>query len=442
MSMSGAYWGGALFGVLFSGGLAVALSLVSPLRNVDDQARLAEAPAAEITITAEPEAIVSPEVEASLPTETEAEAEVVTGTEAENETEAVAVVEAETETATIAEPAPSPAAAAPVVITEPAPAPVLVEEPAAQVETAVSPDVRPEPSVEPVRPPAPLPTPAAPSDNNDENTDVALLAPTPEQQPAPAPAPLSEAVPAPEPAPEPETTESVSALGLNTLPPYKANAILYRGDASQPLLAIVLTGVGGKDTDSSLFDDLLLMPGPLAIVIEPTADDPANIALDIRDAGFEALVGMDQNSIGDAEPATVAREAMLQSGEVIGVAVLGASLASSDIASGLVNAAEASGMAVLDATRDGGSVSYRMAAAKNLPAAATGRRFDEVSSSAMVFQSLERAAFDARRTGAFVVVADATPTVLAGLRRWMNVKANKTVSVAPLSAVIDKIARQ
>ena len=39
---------------------------------------------------------------------------------------------------------------------------------------------------------------------------------------------------------------------------------------------------------------------------------------------------------------------------------------------------------------------------------------------------------------AFVVMGRATPQVLTGLRRWMNVKADKVVNVAPISVVQKK----
>jgi polysaccharide deacetylase 2 family uncharacterized protein YibQ len=165
------------------------------------------------------------------------------------------------------------------------------------------------------------------------------------------------------------------------------------------------------------------------------------VVLDFRDAGFEAMLGLEAGMLtGDAFAA--ASQRMLGAGKVIGVAAFGDALEDTDMAQALVNAAEEQGMAILDATRDGGSVVYRLADSDNVPAASVGRRFDDQQSSALVFQSLERAAFDARRTGAFVVIAEVTPDVLTGLRRWMAVKANKSVAVAPLSTVIDKIMRQ
>ncbi|MEM7545350.1 MAG: divergent polysaccharide deacetylase family protein [Pseudomonadota bacterium] len=418
MSNHGAYWGGVLLGFVLVAALAIGLATQVGPPTDTAAARIA---AGQTAATADPQSTDDSETVAN-----------------DQVQEPEAVIAAEPETPAVAE--EDAVGAAPEVETAEAPAqPTGSNE---NVELAASPDVRPEPSVEPVVPPSPIPSPATLDDNADEETEIALATPTPESEPTPQATP--EPAIAPEPVDEPEEQSSAPVLGPNDLPPYKAYANIYRGDASQPLLAIVLTGIGVEDSagQEEVIDELLLMPGPLAIVISPDADDPPNVALDIRDAGFEALMGLNADSFKGSAPADAASQIMQRAGEVIGVAVLGADLDDSNIATGLVDAAALNGMAVLDTTRDGGSVSYRLASAKDLPAAPSGRRFDETPSSAMVFQSLERAAFDARRTGAFVVVAEATPAVMTGLRRWMNVKANKTVTVAPLSAVIEKMVRQ
>jgi len=45
------------------------------------------------------------------------------------------------------------------------------------------------------------------------------------------------------------------------------------------------------------------------------------------------------------------------------------------------------------------------------------------------------------RAGAFVVYARPDPAIMTGLRRWMSLKANRSVAVAPLSTVMRKLAR-
>ena len=45
--------------------------------------------------------------------------------------------------------------------------------------------------------------------------------------------------------------------------------------------------------DRALMDELLLLPGPLSVIVPPEANDAETMILDIRDAGFEALLGAD-----------------------------------------------------------------------------------------------------------------------------------------------------
>ena len=282
--------------------------------------------------------------------------------------------------------------------------------PTPQVTTAPASPAAPTPE------PEPSPTVASEATAPEPSSDQVALAPQPAQ---PSIADEEEAAPAPAP--------SVN----NSLPPFKANSEIYNGDRSQPLLSIVLIS---DPADRALLDELLLLPGPLSVVVPPDADDVRGMILDVRDAGFEALLGLDAARAGDA----AARVA--STNEVIGVALLGEE--AGGVADGVVPLLRDGGLALLDATADGGSAPFRAARSSGVPAAPKGRVFDDVQSSAMVFQALERAAFDARRTGAFVVIGDAHPAVLTGLRRWMNVKANKSVNVAPLSVVIDKVSRQ
>ncbi|MEL6793688.1 MAG: divergent polysaccharide deacetylase family protein, partial [Pseudomonadota bacterium] len=218
---------------------------------------------------------------------------------------------------------------------------------------------------------------------------------------------------------------------VNELPPFKANAEIYNGDRSQPLLSIVLVA---DPNNADLMDEVLLMPGPLSIVLPDATPDLANSVIDVRDAGFEALIGIDAAG-ADLETK------LADPGEVVGAALLsdgGAVNGAEDIAPLLLD----KGMGLLDASADGGAAPFRAARSLGVPSIANGRYFDDVASSAMVFQSLERAAFDARRTGAFVVMGRASPQVLTGLRRWMNVKADKAVNVAPISVVMEKAGRQ
>ena len=238
--------------------------------------------------------------------------------------------------------------------------------------------------------------------------------------------------------PEGEETAVVEVDAEGAVKPaLKAHGERFTGDRSAPLLAIVLDQVGAPGSET---DDVFLLPAPISLVIATDAPDRRELIVEARDAGFEAMHGFSRDTaLGGPD----ALEALVGAGDpVIGLATFGEGLDDPLALAALAEGLSARGMALLDLTNDGGGQGYRLARGAGLPAAPLGRRFDQTPSSAAVYQALERAAFDARRTGAFVVVARPEPAVLQGLRRWMNVKANKSVDVAPLSTVIGKISAQ
>ncbi|QIE55329.1 hypothetical protein G5B40_07585 [Pikeienuella piscinae] len=370
ISGRGAFWLGALVGLIFSVGLVAALSIMAPRSD-------------------------SPEPAAAVAPAPEAKTEIAPAPELESAQVAAA---------------PAPAASPPA---EPDTAP------APEVTNATAPTIMPEPS-----------------DNAPESAEVTELA-APAEEGAAAPADEEATVvgtpgyqkPAADPlsmTPELAETAPLVAAPAPEGPRYEVYAAPFDGDDSQPLLAILLTGVGGADAAG----DVMLLDGPVAISIAPDAADPAALAQELHSAGYEALAGRTE---------ATAAAPLDDAGPVIGVALL-------DVGSGLdvgvlLDAVAAENAALVDLTAAGGAAPYRMAHSRGLPAASEGRRIDEVANSDMVYQALERAAFDARRTGAFVAVGEASPAVIAGVRRWLSVKGGVSVEVAPLSAVIAKIRR-
>lgn len=264
-----------------------------------------------------------------------------------------------------------------------------------------------------------LSTPTTPSVSAPEETDDA---------PAPAAVPEPDATPARALAPGEPATDALIQFGE-----------LFDGDPNEPILAIVLDGVGENGPPT---DELFLLPAPLTVAIDSGVADPRSLVADARGSGFEAIAAIREFS-GASPDAIAARAAVTldRMGEVIGVSAPAGSLVDGAALDGLMTALAPRGMALVDASLDDTSSVFRTASRAELPAVAIGRRFDEVTSSAMVFQALERAAFDARRTGAYVVVGRADPSIITGLRRWINVKSGKSVKVAPLSEVVRRLKR-
>jgi polysaccharide deacetylase 2 family uncharacterized protein YibQ len=298
--------------------------------------------------------------------------------------------------------------------------------------------------------PQPIPTPEPTPQREPEPEPVPALQPEPAPEPAPVPSPEPAPAPTPEPIPttEPEVEEDTPPANAegDQAPIVKDGGALvqhgefFNGDPSEPVLAIVLIGVGA---DGAPTDDVFLLPAPLTLAIDPALVNAGDLVLYARDSGFEVLTSLTSGPSGSETDAAAAVAAQLsRMNGVIGVAALDGSLVANAAINGVLTAIESRGMVLFDATAEGGSAAFRTAKGMGLFAAPLGRAFDETPSSAMVFQSLERAAFDARRTGAFVVVGRAEPAVLTGVRRWLNVKAGKSVAVAPLSEVIRRVGNQ
>ncbi|MFV0474923.1 MAG: divergent polysaccharide deacetylase family protein, partial [Pikeienuella sp.] len=238
----------------------------------------------------------------------------------------------------------------------------------------------------------------------------------PQRTDAPPAAPTRAAAPAPESGP------AGPLLEINSTP--------FDGDLSRPLLAILLTGAGGEGAAPM---DLAPLAGRVAVGVAPEAPDPAGLAEVLRRAGHETLVEYRL----DAAPVDLVD--LSGAGPVIGVALVG--IAPGADLPALVRMLGDDGAALVDLTAIGGSSAFRAAEGRNLPAAPAGRRIDEIANAGMVYQALERAAFDARRDGAIVAVAEAGPAVIAGVRRWISVKAGVSAELVPLSAVIAKRSR-
>lgn len=368
MSNFGAYWLGALVGLIFAVALGATLSVVSPLPG-EKPMEIAAAPAQQPEPAEPSQTPESPDGDSATPESMAAE-----------DAKAVA--------------------------------------PEAEAELA------PAPSAEPA-----TPEPATPEPTVTAETE-------PEVQPTPAPAAEVEATPEPEPEaqPEAEVAEDPAApvpvpTAINAL---RDNSERYRGDESQPLLAIVLIGLGDPALN---IDEIFLLPAPLTVVVDAKADNAEGLVADARDSGFEAMVGVNETAIENID-------ALLEdAGSIIGVAMLDGETASPEAISALSEGLTSRGMGLFDASVAGGGTVYRAAQSIGMPAAPGGRRFDDNQNSEAVYQALERAAFDARRAGAFVVYARPDPAIMTGLRRWMSLKANRSVAVAPLSTVMRKIAR-
>ncbi|MFX3653882.1 MAG: divergent polysaccharide deacetylase family protein [Paracoccaceae bacterium] len=407
MSGRGAYWLGAFTGLVFSAAVGAALSIWLPQ---------AGGPAEPVDIAAAP--APEPEAADAAPDPAAAPAQPSSAAEPDPAPQA----EAAPEPGPAPEPAaPPPAAggeAPPPVSAESDPAPEAVSGPVSAVPGAPPPPADPEPaasaSAEAAEPPAA--TVGAPEEAPPAVPEPPQDAAAPVETDAVAEAPASATPPAPvaEPAPETASAEG-EATEIEPGPPgFTLNRAPFDGAADAPILVIALSGV-----DDAALEDAARLPFPVTLLLSVEGEAGARLAAAAQAAGLESVSA---SAPGDA------------AGPVIGV-VLSEPLADREAFFATLAARD---LALLDISALGGSTEFRMARAAGLQAAPLGLRIDEIANSEIVYQSLERAALEARKRGVFVAVGEANPAVLAGLRRWMSVKAGKTIALAPLSAAIDR----
>lgn len=382
-----------------------------------------------------------------------------------------------TEPAPAAAPAPRPAEAAPdsrsaALDAAPAPQPSASAAPAAPTapaapETAGAPAAAPSATA---RPEAgapglaqPLPQrgaePALPNAAPEARAEAPQPDPAEDSAAAPQPAPARTSIPQPGfaqapgirlnqlpkigdaalPGPLPGT-EPPAALAPETaaepLPALVAHAAAFQAAPEAPLLAVVLIEDG---TNPGIAPDLLAdLPFPVTIALDPAAPGAAEAARAYRAAGQEVAILAALPRGATPADLEVAWQAYLQALPEA-VAVMDAPEArlqnNRPLAEQLVLLAGEDGHGLL--TWDQGlNPAAQLASAASVPQAQVYRRLDAQQESAPVIgRYLDRAAFEADRTGAVVVTASTRPETLAALLDWA-VGQSRAVTLAPLSAVL------
>jgi len=316
--------------------------------------------------------------------------------------------------------APSPEAAA----VDPAPEPALARAPDAEPAPAPEP-AAPDPSADPsAEEPAPASTPAGPAPEPGFRQatgikvnqlprigDAVLLGPLPGAEP---PAEL---------APEP-------------LPALVAHAAAFTAAPEAPLLSIVLIDDrSGPAIAAELLADL---PFPVTIALDPAAPGAAEAARTYRAAGQEVAILAALPRGATPSDLEVSWQAFVQAlPEAVAVLDAPAARLQNDrrLAEQLILLAAEEGHGLL--TWDIGlSPAAQLAAEASVPQAQVYRRLDaQQETGPVIGRYLDRAAFEASRSGAVVVTASTRPETLAALLDWA-VGQSRTVTLAPLSAVL------
>ncbi|MDP3342683.1 divergent polysaccharide deacetylase family protein [Frigidibacter sp.] len=337
-----------------------------------------------------------------------------------------------------AEPAlPAPSTEAPSTEAPSAEAP-LTDGPATGRSAAGSAAREPEP--EPSINPAPGADPTAPP----ASEALPAIEPTP---PGPAPEPgfrhapgikvnqlpkIGDAVlPGPLPGAEPP-----AELTPEALPALVAHAAVFNAAPDAPLLSIVL--IDDRSGPGIAADLLADLPFPVTIALDPAAPGAAEAARAYRAAGQEVAILAALPRGATPSDLEVSWQAFVQAlPEAVAVLDAPAARLQNDrrLAEQLVLLAADKGHGLL--TWDIGlNPAAQLAANASVPQAQVFRRLDaEQESAPVIGRYLDRAAFEASRSGAVVVTASTRPETLAALLDWA-VGQSRSVTLAPLSAVL------
>jgi len=396
------------------------------------------------------------------------------------------------ETAALPEPAPEAAPAlaetmpeAPSAATEPetmnapeggapAPATPAAESPASIAAAAPSPS--PAAAAEETPPaavPAPEPLPATPEG---ETAETAPAEPSGSEAP-PQSEPPQIVFDAPEPpqgianAPKPGFAKTVPGVKVNRLPtvgetaqaapsddaaspeaapetgtaavpaaemPLKLFAAKFANAGDLPLLGVVVIDAG-PDAAGGAVEDILALPQPVTVALDPLAPDAADRAARYRAAGFEVAILLD--SLPDAgEPADV-EVAWQTMHQTMPEAVLAMASPSSAFqsrraaAQQVVSILGAEGLALATYTR-GLNPAREAAVTAGVPQTEIARVPDQdKAAGAALVRMLDRAAFDAGQKGRTVIALHNRPETLTALAEFLQKGAGGAV-IAPLTAVI------
>ncbi|WP_126976655.1 divergent polysaccharide deacetylase family protein, partial [Frigidibacter oleivorans] len=354
-------------------------------------------------------------------------------------------------------------------VTEPAPAPPAPAAPEAEpapedpADDATAPAPPEAPATPPLAPPA-SEAPALP----DIGTALPVLPPAAESAPDAAPAPpvvqsIAPSEPAApvilrpgsQPSPgfagaagvrvnRPGSTEPEPATAADPqpeeqaqpLPALVAYAAPFMAPPGAPLLAVLLM----QSADSPVIPAELLadLPFPVTIAIDPTLPDAAATAELYRAAGQEVAILAALPPGAQPQDIEIAwQEYRRLLPEAVAVVDLPDAAVQNDrvLATQLVELTGAAGQGLLVWNR-GLAPAAQLADAAGVPGARIYRDLDAGGESAPVIgRYLDRAAFEASRTGAVVVAGSTRSETLAALLDWALAQ-SRAVTLAPVSAVL------
>ena len=228
-------------------------------------------------------------------------------------------------------------------------------------------------------------------------------------------------------------------------PAFEAFAATFDDSAGKPLLSIVLLDVG----ETGIERENLLSFGS-AVTFAISADDPdARWADDAyRKAGFEVLAMVPESGDLKIGQGTKSEniEAHLRTyfNEIPGAIglidrPLGDLYRNIRVVDEVTDGLKSTGRALIVHERFGVNATLQVARSKEVPAGAILRVIDNERDAATIRSALERAALEASKTGGAVVFGRTYPETITTLITWLLSNSARSISIAPISAVITKM---
>lgn len=346
----------------------------------------------------------------------------------------------------VADPAPAVDAAAPAPVPVPAPATAATQPapPAAPEATVAQADTPPQPAPEVRinRPPATadatpsdpmLPQPAAPEAG--AATSEAAPAPVlPGQRASTMP---GQRVPAPATGAAPSGATAEAAPAATTGVAIDDHAIAFANPDARPVLSIVLTETAdGARPDPARMSGF---PFPLTVALDPTRPDAAQALADYREAGVEAAMLVRLPEDASAQDVAVALE-VYRSALPQTVAFVdgtdGALQSRREAMAQVVAELARSGHGFLTASQ-GFNAGQKLAAREGVPNGLILRALDPSDPGAMA-RALDAGALRAGQDGRAILTAPLTDASLAELAAWALGTRQAVITMAPLSAALDR----
>ncbi len=222
------------------------------------------------------------------------------------------------------------------------------------------------------------------------------------------------------------------------LPPVRRFARDFTPEG-KPLFAILLRDVGAGGMARA---DLLSLPFPVSVVIDPLDPDAKAAMADWRAAGQEVVTlanGIPEGAVAsDIETTFATLAAILPEAVAVIDQDLGGFQDDRPLATLVLPVIEGQGRGLLTYDR-GLNAADQIARREGVPSAVIFRRLDaEGESRTTIRRYLDRAAFKAAQEGAVVVIGDTRPETVAAILEWTVEGKAATVSLAPITAVMGR----